>query len=151
MPVFYTKKRGIGMFVAEAPRKTCENSVPRPFITTTWKNGPRGQRSGLDPRTAHRLDKERISRCPLNAKTLQNSLGAHVPWIKSPSRWSLVILRPLGNNGAGKSTLLSILTDRQLPDQGTVTVDGLVEAATVEAGGGPGHCPRAWWGTAGLC
>lgn len=30
----------------------------------------------------------------------------------------------LGNNGAGKSTLLSILTDRQLPDQGTVTVDG---------------------------
>ena len=26
----------------------------------------------------------------------------------------------LGNNGAGKSTLLSILTDRQLPDQGTV-------------------------------
>ena len=30
----------------------------------------------------------------------------------------------LGNNGAGKSTLLSILTDRQLPDQGTVTIDG---------------------------
>lgn len=31
----------------------------------------------------------------------------------------------LGNNGAGKSTLLSILTDRQRPDGGTVTVDGL--------------------------
>ena len=31
----------------------------------------------------------------------------------------------LGNNGAGKSTLLSILTDRQLPDQGTVTIDGV--------------------------
>ena len=31
----------------------------------------------------------------------------------------------LGNNGAGKSTLLSILTDRQLPDTGTVTIDGL--------------------------
>lgn len=31
----------------------------------------------------------------------------------------------LGNNGAGKSTLLSILTDRQRPDSGAVTVDGL--------------------------
>lgn len=32
------KKRGIGMFGRRrAPRKTCENSVPRPFITTTWK------------------------------------------------------------------------------------------------------------------
>ena len=29
----------------------------------------------------------------------------------------------LGNNGAGKSTLLSILTDRQLPDHGGVTID----------------------------
>ena len=48
-----------------------------------------------------------------------------MPWIKSPSRWNPVISTAfLGNNGAGKSTLLSILTDRQLPDQGTVTVDG---------------------------
>lgn len=31
----------------------------------------------------------------------------------------------LGNNGAGKTTLLSILTDRQLPDQGCVLVDGI--------------------------
>ena len=30
----------------------------------------------------------------------------------------------LGNNGAGKTTLLSILTDRQLPDEGRVLVDG---------------------------
>lgn len=31
----------------------------------------------------------------------------------------------LGNNGAGKSTLLSILTDRQLPDEGSVLIDGI--------------------------
>lgn len=30
----------------------------------------------------------------------------------------------LGNNGAGKTTLLSILTDRQLPTEGSVLVDG---------------------------
>ena len=30
----------------------------------------------------------------------------------------------LGRNGAGKSTLLNILTDRNFPDSGTVTVDG---------------------------
>lgn len=30
----------------------------------------------------------------------------------------------LGNNGAGKSTLMSILTDRQYPTEGTVTIDG---------------------------
>ncbi len=31
----------------------------------------------------------------------------------------------LGNNGAGKSTLLSILTDRQIPDEGSVLIDGM--------------------------
>ncbi|MBP8640789.1 MAG: ABC transporter ATP-binding protein [Oscillospiraceae bacterium] len=30
----------------------------------------------------------------------------------------------LGNNGAGKTTLMSILTGRQYPSEGTVTVDG---------------------------
>lgn len=30
----------------------------------------------------------------------------------------------LGNNGAGKTTLLSILTDRQMPTEGAVLVDG---------------------------
>ena len=45
----------------------------------------------------------------------------------------------LGNNGAGKSTLLSILTDRQLPDQGTVTIDGTPSATMT------GHWKRCFW------
>lgn len=85
------KKRGIGMFVAEGAQENLRKQRSEAFYhdyVEKWSERPK---VWLDPRTAHRLDKERISRCPLNAKTLQNSLGAHVPWIKSPSRWNPVI------------------------------------------------------------
>lgn len=64
-----------------------------------------------------------------------------MPWIKSP-----LTLEPghiyglLGNNGAGKKHLAQYLTDRQLPDQGTVTVDGQTCETTM-----PPYTKFSWW------
>ena len=67
------KKRGIGMFVAEGAQENLRKQRSEAFYHDYVEKMVREAKG------------------PLNAKTLQNSLGAHVPWIKSPSRWNPVI------------------------------------------------------------
>ena len=81
------KKRGIGMFVAEGAQENLRKQRSEAFYHDYVEKMVR-EAKGLGLTLAQLTD---LIRCPLNAKTLQNSLGAHVPWIKSPSRWSLVI------------------------------------------------------------
>lgn len=47
-----------------------------------------------------------------------------MPWIKSPSRWNPVISTAFWATTVLEKAPAQYLTDRQLPDQGTVTVDG---------------------------
>lgn len=111
------KKRGIGMFVAEGAQENLRKQRSEAFYHDYVEKMVR-EAKGLGLTLAQLTD---LIKC----KDITKQFGS----TRALDQVSLT-LEPghiyglLGNNGAGKSTLLSILTDRQLPDQGTVTVDG---------------------------